>query len=70
VRCNNEDLKAVPRLAGFNRTYLSKPERVASYPGVEIIAKLATEREVKRAEFFIKIHLALLGGGRQRLIIG
>ena len=26
---------------GINRTYLSKLEKVASYPGLEIIAKLA-----------------------------
>ena len=37
----------------FNRTYLSRLEKGASYPGLEIIAKLATEIEVKRAEFFL-----------------
>jgi transcriptional regulator with XRE-family HTH domain len=29
-------------VAGVNRTYLSKLEKGASYPGLEIIAKLAT----------------------------
>ena len=33
-----------------NRTYPSKLEKVASYPGLEIIAKLATVLEVKPAE--------------------
>jgi len=37
----------------FNRTYLSRLEKGASYPGLEIIAKLDTEIEVKRAEFFL-----------------
>ena len=35
---------------GINRTYLSKLEKVASYPGLEIIAKLATVLEVESAE--------------------
>ena len=34
-------------LAGFNRTYLSKLEKGASYPGLEIMAKLATVLEVE-----------------------
>ena len=34
----------------FNRTYLSKLEKAASYPGAEIIAKLATVLEVEPAE--------------------
>ena len=42
ARRNNEDLKAVPRLAGFNCTYLSKLEKAAGYPEPEIIAKLAS----------------------------
>jgi hypothetical protein len=33
-----------------NRTYLSKPQKSASYPGLEIIAKLATVLEVEPAE--------------------
>jgi len=33
-----------------NRTYLSKLEKGASYPGLEIIAKLATVLEVEPAE--------------------
>ncbi|HJU20468.1 MAG TPA: helix-turn-helix transcriptional regulator [Stellaceae bacterium] len=37
--------------AGINRTYLSKLEKGASYPGLEIIAKLATVLEVEPAEF-------------------
>jgi len=37
----------------FNHTYLSKLEKGASYPGLEMILKLATEIEVKRAEFFL-----------------
>jgi len=32
---------------GVNRTYLSKLETGASYPGLEIIAKLATVLEVE-----------------------
>ena len=36
--------------AGINRTYLSKLEKGASYPGLEIIAKLATVLEVEPAE--------------------
>jgi transcriptional regulator with XRE-family HTH domain len=36
--------------AGVNRTYLSKLEKAASYPGREIIAKLATVLEVEPAE--------------------
>ena len=36
--------------AGVNRTYLSKLEKGASYPGLEIIAKLATVLEVEPAE--------------------
>ena len=37
--------------AGINRTYLSKLEKGASYPGLEIIAKLATVLVVELAEF-------------------
>jgi transcriptional regulator with XRE-family HTH domain len=36
--------------AGVNRTYLSKLEKGFSYPGLEIIAKLATVLEVEAAE--------------------
>ena len=36
--------------AGVNRTYMSKLEKGASYPGLEIIAKLATVLEVEPAE--------------------
>jgi transcriptional regulator with XRE-family HTH domain len=36
--------------AGVNRTYISKLEKGASYPGLEIIAKLATVLEVEPAE--------------------
>ncbi|MGH7089263.1 MAG: helix-turn-helix domain-containing protein [Stellaceae bacterium] len=35
----------------MNRTYLSKLEKGVSYPGLEIIAKLATALEVEPAEF-------------------
>ena len=35
-------------MAGVNRTYRSTLEKAASYPGLEIIAKLGTEM-VKRA---------------------
>jgi DNA-binding XRE family transcriptional regulator len=34
--------------AGVNRTYVSKLEKGISYPGLEIIAKLATVLEVER----------------------
>jgi hypothetical protein len=34
---------------GVNRTYQSKLEKAASYPGLEIIAKLATVPEVELA---------------------
>jgi DNA-binding XRE family transcriptional regulator len=36
--------------AGVNRTYVSKLEKGTSYPGLEIIAKLATVLEVEPAE--------------------
>jgi transcriptional regulator with XRE-family HTH domain len=36
--------------AGINRSYMSKLERAANYPGLEIIAKLATVLEVEPAE--------------------
>jgi len=35
--------------AGVNRTYLSKLEKGASYPGLEIIAKLAAVLEIEPA---------------------
>jgi transcriptional regulator with XRE-family HTH domain len=36
--------------AGVNRTYLSKLEKGVSYPGLEIIAKLAGALEVQPTE--------------------
>jgi transcriptional regulator with XRE-family HTH domain len=36
--------------AGINRSYMSKLEKGASYPGLEIIAKLAAVLEVEPAE--------------------
>jgi transcriptional regulator with XRE-family HTH domain len=36
--------------AGINRSYMSKLEKGASYPGLEIIAKLATVFEVEPTE--------------------
>jgi transcriptional regulator with XRE-family HTH domain len=39
-----------PYRAGVNRTYMSKLEKGASYPGLEIIAKLARVLEVEPAE--------------------
>jgi transcriptional regulator with XRE-family HTH domain len=36
--------------AGINRSYMSKLEKGASYPGLEIIAKLATVLEVEPAD--------------------
>jgi transcriptional regulator with XRE-family HTH domain len=36
--------------AGINRSYMSKLEKGASYPGLEIIAKIATVLEVEPAE--------------------
>ena len=36
--------------AGINRSYMSKLEKGASYPGLEIIAKLATVLECDPAE--------------------
>ena len=36
--------------AGVNRTYMSKLEKGASYPGLEIIGKLAVVLEVEPAE--------------------
>ncbi len=36
--------------AGVNRTYLSKLEKGASYPGLEVIAKLASVLGVEPAE--------------------
>ena len=39
--------------AGINRSYMSKLEKGVSYPGLEIIAKLATVLEVEPAELLI-----------------
>ena len=36
--------------AGVNRTYISKLEKGASYPGLEVIAKLANTLNVEPAE--------------------
>jgi hypothetical protein len=36
--------------AGINCTYLSRLEKAANYPGLEIIAKLVTVLEVEPAE--------------------
>ena len=36
--------------AGINRSYMSRLEKGASYPGLEIIAKLATVLEVEPVE--------------------
>ena len=36
--------------AGINRSYMSKLEKGASYPGLEIIAKLSTVLNVEPAE--------------------
>jgi transcriptional regulator with XRE-family HTH domain len=36
--------------AGINRSYMSKVEKGASYPGLEIVAKLATVLAVEPAE--------------------
>jgi transcriptional regulator with XRE-family HTH domain len=36
--------------AGINRSYMSKLEKGASYPGLEIIARLSTVLEVEPAE--------------------
>jgi transcriptional regulator with XRE-family HTH domain len=36
--------------AGVNRTYLSRLEKAASYPGLEIIGKLADVLDVEPAE--------------------
>ena len=38
--------------AGVNRTYLSKLEKGASYPGLEIIAKLARVLETEAAQVY------------------
>ena len=47
----------------MNRTYVSKLEKGASYPGLEIIAKLATVLKVEPAEL---LKLPAKKGGRQR----
>ena len=39
--------------AAVNRTYLSKLEKGVSYPGLEIIAKLANALEVEPAELLM-----------------
>ena len=44
---SQEDLAHV---AGVNRSYMSKLEKGSSYPGLEIIGKLATVLEVEPAE--------------------
>ena len=38
----------------MNRTYLSKLEKGVSYPGLEIIAKLADALEVEPAELLMR----------------
>jgi predicted transcriptional regulator len=43
--------------SGVNRTYLSKLEKAATYPGLEIIAKLATVLECDPAEL-LRVPLA------------
>jgi hypothetical protein len=45
-----------PAFPGINRIYLSKLEKGASYPGLEIIAKLATVLEVEAAGVLRMIH--------------
>ena len=40
----------------LEHTYLGKPEKGASYPGLEIIAKLATVLEVEAAGVLRMIH--------------
>jgi len=49
--------------AGINRSYMSKLEKGASYPGLEIIAKLATVLEVEPAEL---LRLPAPKGPRER----
>jgi transcriptional regulator with XRE-family HTH domain len=50
--------------AGMNRSYMSKLEKGASYPGREIIAKLATVLEVEPAELLrVTRRLSLRRGG-------
>jgi transcriptional regulator with XRE-family HTH domain len=48
--------------ANVNRTYMSKLERGGSYPGLEIIGKLAVVLEVEPAEF---LKLPSKRGGRR-----
>ena len=48
--------------ADVNRTYMSKLERGGSYPGLEIIGKLAAVLEVEPAEF---LKLPPKKGGRR-----
>jgi transcriptional regulator with XRE-family HTH domain len=40
--------------ADVNRTYLSKLEKGVSYPGLEIIAKLANALDVEPAELLLR----------------
>jgi len=42
--------EALAHEAGVNRTYMSKLEKGGSYPGLEIIGKLAAVLEVEPAE--------------------
>jgi transcriptional regulator with XRE-family HTH domain len=49
-RISQEDLAYE---ADVNRTYLSKLEKGVSYPGLEIIAKLADALEVEPAELLM-----------------
>jgi transcriptional regulator with XRE-family HTH domain len=41
--------------ANVNRTYLSKLEKGVSYPGLEIIAKLANALGIEPAELLIRL---------------
>jgi transcriptional regulator with XRE-family HTH domain len=49
--------------AGVNRTYVSKLEKGVSYPGLEIIAKLAEALEVEPAEL---LKLPVMAGKRRK----
>ena len=50
--------------AAVNRSYMSKLEKGASYPGLEIIGKLATVLEIEPAELLLKLPARKKARGR------
>ena len=56
--------------AGINRSYMSKLEKGASYPGLEIIARLSTVLEVEPAELLVALRAKILVVEVQGIAVG